>query len=131
MYYGMYVLTDSRKKLYAEINPELSVGHKNFSQNFDLNMEITYRPINALNFTVAPSFSKNNNEMQYVATSDVSGNTRYVVAEINQTVARISLRVTYMFTPNVSLQYWGQPFGSSGKYSNYKIITDIGFQRIG
>lgn len=124
MYYWTYVMTDSRKKLYAEINPELSVGHKNFSLNFDLNMEITYRPINALNFTVAPSFSKNNNEMQYVATTDVSGNMRYVVAEIDQTVARISFRVTYMLTPNISIQYWGQPFGSSGKYSNYKIVTD-------
>ncbi len=124
VYYWTYVMTDSRKKLYAEINPELSIGHKNFSMNFDLNMEFTYRPINALNFTVAPSFSKNKNQMQYVATTDVSGNTRYVVAEIDQTVARISFRVTYMLTPNISIQYWGQPFGSSGKYSNYKIVTD-------
>ena len=118
------MMTDSRKKLYAELNPELGVGHKNFSLNFDLNMEFTYRPINALNFTVAPSFSKNNNEMQYVATTDVSGDMHYVVAELDQTVARISFRVTYMLTPNISIQYWGQPFGSSGKYSNYKIVTD-------
>jgi hypothetical protein len=29
-----------------------------------------------------------------------------------------------MLTPNLSIQYWGQPFGSAGKYKNYKIITD-------
>ena len=79
--------------------------------------------------------------MQYVATSDLAGEKQYVVAEIDQTVARISFRLTYMLTPNLSIQYWGQPFGSSGKYKNYKIITEsrageythgsIRFQRIG
>jgi hypothetical protein len=62
--------------------------------------------------------------MQYVATSDQSGDPRYVVAEIDQTIARISFRLTYMLTPNISLQYWGQPFGSCGKYKNYKLVTD-------
>jgi hypothetical protein len=64
------------------------------------------------------------NQLQYVATTDVTGDQRYIVAEIDQTIARVSLRVTYMLTPNISFQYWGQPFGSSGKYKNYKIITD-------
>jgi hypothetical protein len=29
-----------------------------------------------------------------------------------------------MITPNISIQYWGQPFGTSGKYTNFKTITD-------
>ena len=124
MYYWMYVMTDPRKKFNVEINPEIGVGHNNYTLNFLLNTEFTYRPFNALNITIAPSLSKNRNQMQYVATSDLSGDPRYVVAEIDQTIARISFRLTYMLTPNISLQYWGQPFGSCGKYTNYKVITN-------
>jgi hypothetical protein len=124
MNYWIYVMTDNRKKFYAEINPELSVGNENYNLNFDLSTVFTYQPINALNITISPSFSKNINQLQYVATTDTAGDNRYIVAEIDQTIARVSFRVTYMLTPNISLQYWGQPFGSSGKYKNYKIITD-------
>ena len=62
--------------------------------------------------------------MQYVNTGEVSGENRYVVGEIDQTTARLSLRMTYMITPNLSVQAWGQPFGTAGKYSNFKYITD-------
>lgn len=124
MYYWMYIMTDPRKKFNAEINNEWGIGRDSYYLNFILNAELTYRPMNALNITIAPSFSKNRNQMQYVATPDQSGYPRYVVAEIDQTIARISFRLTYMLTPNISLQYWGQPFGSCGKYKNYKLVTD-------
>ena len=62
--------------------------------------------------------------MQYVATGDVSGDERYIVGEIDQTTMRVSFRMTYMVTPNLSIQYWGQPFGTSGKYSDYKYVTN-------
>jgi hypothetical protein len=124
MDYELYVMTDYRKKFYAEISNHLVIGDNNYSMNYELETEFTYRPIDALNITISPSFTKNRNQMQYVATSEETVDKRYVVAEIDQTVARISFRLTYMFTPNLSLQYWGQPFGSCGKYKDYKIITD-------
>ncbi len=123
-YYWLYVMTDPRKKFYAEIDQELGIGRDGYSLNYNLSTEFTYRPINALNITISPSFNKNINQMQYVATADSDGEKQYVVAEIDQTIARISFRLTYMLTPNISIQYWGQPFGSCGKYKNYKIITD-------
>ena len=64
--------------------------------------------------------------MQYVTTQSVDQQDRFIVAEIDQTTARVSLRMTYMITPNLSVQYWGQPFGTSGKYTNYKYITNAG-----
>ena len=54
----------------------------------------------------------------------VNNNDRYIVAKIDQTTYNMSLRVTYMVTPNLSVQYWGQPFAASGSYSNFKRITN-------
>ena len=71
------------------------------------------------------------NEISYFLASDPRDRSNLVVraferlygegkSAIEQIVARISFRLTYMVTPNISIQYWGQPFGSSGKYKNYK-----------
>jgi hypothetical protein len=35
----------------------------------------------------------------------------------------ITFRLDYTLTPDLSIQYYGQPFIASGKYSNYKRIT--------
>jgi hypothetical protein len=125
MDYWWYINSDYRKKLYAEAYFDLFRGLENYQNNNSYNLDLTYRPMNALKITVSSSFAKNMNQLQYVATTDdASGSSHYVVGKIDQVVARVSLRMTYMVTPNISIQYWGQPFGSSGRYSNFKTITD-------
>jgi hypothetical protein len=124
-YVWNYIGTDGRKKLHLFVNQEFGFGTNDYSRDMYLGVELTYQPFNALNISVSPSFSKTNNEMQYVTTATTTGSEqRYVVAQIDQTVARVSLRATFMITPNLSVQYWGQPFGTSGKYSDFKYITN-------
>ncbi|HYC83605.1 MAG TPA: DUF5916 domain-containing protein [Chryseosolibacter sp.] len=124
IYYWGYFGTDPRKKLNVWFNPEFGFGDKNYSREMYLSVDVTYQPINALNFTVSPSFSRIRNEMQYVTTTSSGAEARYLVGEIDQSVARVSMRATLMLTPNLSVQYWGQPFGTSGKYADFKYITN-------
>jgi hypothetical protein len=123
-YFWGYVSSDYRKKIFGEFNWEFGRGDQGYSRSDNYNLDLTYRPVNAFQISVSSSFSKNINSLQYVTTVDSEGDPRYVVAEINQTVARMSLRLTYMLTPNLSIQYWGQPFGTSGKYSDFKTVAD-------
>jgi hypothetical protein len=124
-YYWGYISSDYRKKLYGEAYVELFRGFESYQKNNNYNLDVTYRPMNALKITVSSSFSKNMNQMQYVnQIPDQNNTTQYLVGQIDQIVARVSLRATYMLTPNISVQYWGQPFGSSGRYSKFKTITD-------
>jgi hypothetical protein len=123
-YYWGYVSSDTRKKFSAELNGEFFRGRENWSRYNFFGLDIRYQPINALNVSISSSLLQSVNSMQYVATTDDNGESKYIVGLIDQTVARIAFRVTYMMTPNLSLQYWGQPFGTSGKYSEFKEITD-------
>ena len=106
------------------INHEFSIGREHYVRNANIYVDLVYQPVNAFNISVSPSFTWNRNQMQYVTTVSSDGQARYIVAAIDQTVARVTLRMTYMVTPNLSLQYYGQPFGSTGVYSDYKYITD-------
>jgi hypothetical protein len=36
----------------------------------------------------------------------------------------MSLRANYTINPDLTIQYWGQPFVSRGRYSNFKQVTD-------
>jgi hypothetical protein len=36
----------------------------------------------------------------------------------------MSLRVNYNITPDLTVQYWGQPFSGDIGFSDYKVITD-------
>ena len=62
--------------------------------------------------------------MQYVGQQAHAGQTDYIFAHISQTTLSASLRVNCNITPDLSIQYWGQPFLSSGKYSEFKKITN-------
>jgi hypothetical protein len=83
-----------------------------------------YRPSKNLKFTLTPSFTNNNDELQYVTQQDYNKKTDYVFARIHQKTLSASLRVNYNITPDLSIQYWGQPFLSSGKYTEFKKITN-------
>ncbi len=122
--YWFFLGTDSRKKLQLNFNPQFMWGMEGFQKNTNLELNLIYRPINSLNISVSPGWYASHNQMQYVDTGDASGEPRYVMGEIDQSTFRLSLRMTYMITPNLSIQYWGQPFGTSGQYTNFKNITN-------
>ncbi len=123
-YYWFWASTDTRKKFSVNVNPEWQWGNNNYMRSSYLEFNFRYTPINALSISVSPSISHSTNQLQYVNTGNANGEDRFIMGEIDQSVARVSLRVTYMLTPNLSFQYWGQPFGASGKYSNFKHVTD-------
>ena len=36
----------------------------------------------------------------------------------------MSVRLNYSFTPNLTIEYWGQPFVSNGECNEFKYISD-------
>jgi hypothetical protein len=83
-----------------------------------------YRPFKALRLDVTPGFYTGKAELQYVTQKNYDSNIRYIFAHINQNTVNMSIRVNYNITPDLTLQYWGQPFIATGEYSSYKYITD-------
>ncbi len=122
--YFLYVESDSRKKFSLEMYSEWIEGFKQYTRNAGGEIEFVYRPTNALNISVAPSLWFNNTQMQYVQTESNAGEARYIMGSLDQKVLRMTARLTYMVTPNLSVQYYGQLFGSSGKYKDFKYVTD-------
>jgi len=67
----------------------------------------------------------NHDKLQFIDNfDDVNGSPRYLNGKIDQRTLSMSVRLNYTINPNLTIQYWGQPFISRGRYSNFKHITD-------
>lgn len=124
MNYWGYIESDPRKKLSGMVYGDWTEGFNKFSRNAGIDLELVFRPINALNLALTSSVWFNKTTLQYVQTADRLGENRYIMGSLDQDIARFSARLTYMITPNLSVQYYGQLFGTSGMYDKFKYITD-------
>ncbi|MDG1571044.1 DUF5916 domain-containing protein [Robiginitalea sp. M366] len=116
--------TDRRKKLRFNL---FQNGRKAFDDSFRryyLQGGITYQPTNALSISANPSYTVNKDRLQYIQNIDLGGSVRYLNGTIDQQTLSLSLRVNYTINPNLTIQYWGQPFISQGQYSAFKHVTD-------
>ncbi len=97
------------------------------NRSYNLSLELQYRPLSTLTLSVEPEWNRSMNKMQYVTTASATSGVytpRYIFGSIDQKILSISLRVDYNITPDLTIQYWGQPFYGSGDYSDFKRITD-------
>jgi len=116
--------TDDRKKLRLEWDIARNFAQFNHRDNIWSSFEITYQPIDRLKMDLETTFGRSKNKLQYLTEEEVNNKNEYFLAEINQKTLIVEFRVSYSFTPDLSLQYYGQPFISSGQYSNYKRVTN-------
>ncbi|MCP4727316.1 MAG: hypothetical protein GY863_19930, partial [bacterium] len=117
------VNSDQRKDLFYGLNGFFSKSDDSNTKAFNLNPRLFWRAKNSLVLSTFPFYSRNQTDYQYVTTRDGSGDPRYILGRIDQTTMGVTLRIDYSITPNLSIEYYGQPFVSAGEYSDFKKVT--------
>jgi hypothetical protein len=84
---------------------------------------LNLRATNSLELSLRPSVGWDHNDWQFVDTATAAGRTHYVFGRIDQTTVSLTTRLSYTFTPNLSLQFYGAPFVSAGRFSRLKEVT--------
>jgi len=114
--------TDSKKAFQFGLSGFISRSDDDYSVSSSLEPSVTWRPSNALSFSVRPFYNINKDDLQYIDTIE-NGEDRYIFGRIDQKTTGLVLRLNYSITPNLTIQYYGQPFVSAGKYTQLKQIT--------
>jgi hypothetical protein len=57
-------------------------------------------------------------------TTDKIGSTKYLVGTIDRNTLSSTLRFEYYISPEISLQYYGNPYVSTGVYENFREVAD-------
>lgn len=119
---GFY--SDDRKPLHFGLSGNFYRGDENSGWFYGFGPNVSWRPASNLDLRVSPSLSKTADRWQYLDTQDALGSTHYLFGELHQTTVSLTLRSNVTFTPDLSLQVYGQPFITSGDYTAFKQVAD-------
>ncbi|NOY77703.1 MAG: carbohydrate binding family 9 domain-containing protein [Calditrichaeota bacterium] len=119
-FFGFY--SDSRKPISLSLHGRVSRNDQNFWSG-GVSPSIHARPLANFNFSLSINYSINNNDMQYVSTlRDENNRDHYILGHLDQKILSFTMRINYTLTPNLSLQFYGQPFITAGRYSNFREV---------
>jgi|WetSurMetagenome_2_1015567.scaffolds.fasta_scaffold09516_7 hypothetical protein len=121
---NLNISTDDSKKLSMYVGNYHNIADQKYSLYHEYWMGFDIQPMNALSVSLETDYMVLDNQLQYVETTDMDDDPRYIFAELNQKTIYFTFRLNYTFTPELSLEYYGQPFISAGKYTHYKKITN-------
>jgi hypothetical protein len=121
-----FVSTDERKKLVFELYGWNYWRDLDSQKIFDLGFDVNWRPMVSLGISLGPSYQKAHNVAQYVETVEQDDGDKYIVARIDRSTLMANLRVNFSITPDLSIQYWGQPFIFAADYSEFKLVDNPG-----
>jgi hypothetical protein len=106
---------------------EVSVGYGRWEDGgllFTTETELSMRPAPQWQLSIAPTYVRELNTQQYVAT--LSGGTadtyggRYVFGHIDRSTWATQFRLNYTFKPDLNLDFYGEPFAASGRYLRFE-----------
>jgi hypothetical protein len=122
--YNISVTSDNRKKISFFSGVFMDGMAEDLSMTINYSPGLTIRPTNTLRISLSPAYTVSKDKLQYVTRRSFNDDDRYLFGTIDRKVLSLSLRVNYNITPDLTIQYWGQPFIATGDYNNFKMITD-------
>ncbi len=121
---NFWVNSDQRRDVTLNLGGWGVFGDDNAYDVWGIWASSTIRPTDALRLAINPWYDKSDQELQYVSETSFQGAPRYLFGQLDQETMGFTLRLDYTVTPNLTVQFYGQPFMSVGNYGEFKRITD-------
>ncbi|GAB7256143.1 DUF5916 domain-containing protein [Polaribacter sp. OB-PA-B3] len=124
IFYYASINSDRSKKFsfrvsYLKVKSEENVFNRN-----RYTFRINYQPFDSFSMSLDNSLSKTQDKTQYVSTANFGSLKRYILGNIKNDTWSSTLRLNYSLNPNFSVQFYGQPYISRGRYSNFNYVNN-------
>ena len=120
------VSSDERKPITAGIwfGGGKSDGGRSFFGFMEPNLN--FRLSSRFSASAGMGYNRNGDDWQFYSRYGAVGSdtTHYTFARLDQTTVSMSTRLNFTATPNLSFQFYAQPYESKGTYSDQKEIKD-------
>ena len=121
--------SDRSKKFSYNLNFTFVDADENVFKRQRYSIGFNYQPTDALNISLENQLELTQDRAQYVASLDFGNDKRYILGNINNDEFSTTIRFTYSINPNMSIQFYGQPFISRGRYSEFKFVNTAAADR--
>jgi hypothetical protein len=101
-------------------------GDEGRSWNAYANPSVDFRVSSRFSASLGINYSRNVDDKQYYDSFGAVGSdtTHYTFAHLDQTTVGLNTRLNFTATPNLSFQFYGEPFNSNGTYADWKELAD-------
>jgi hypothetical protein len=118
---------------YLESDDRRVVGYDQFaffmadrygSSNFEISPGVVVRPTSSLSVSTGLRYSRNLDDSQWVENVASDEGDHYVFGHLDQRTLGIRFRLNYTISTTLSLQLYGEPFVSTGAYTDFRELVD-------
>ena len=125
---GLFFDTDGSRKRYYYLSANSYSQPEENSLTWGTEGNFTYKPMSNLSVSFVPSYDYGRDGAFYFTSfSDAAATAtygrRYMFSTIEQETFSANFRLNIAFSPKMSLQFYGQPLVSSGKYSDVRELA--------
>jgi hypothetical protein len=122
--HNVYVTSDYRKKVYVSLNVFNFWGFENTVTGNDVSLSLSFQPLDALRMNIGGSYSYyERRQDQFVSNITYKNTLRTIVSEVKQNTLRFTGRLIYNLTPELTIQYYGQPFITRPLYNKFAYVS--------
>jgi hypothetical protein len=118
------ISSDNRKPVVGDLGLEASREDETGGGSFSISSGVQFRPASHITLSVGPRVQWNDVAWQCAVPSSCRIGDRYLFARLDQQVVSLTARLNYTFTPNLSLQFYAQPFLSAQHFSEFREVRD-------
>jgi len=121
----LFIQTNSVKDFWAGFGPRFKFFSDKISSTSYYTLFLKWQISDRFNITSRTILDQSIDHHQFVArTNDLTGSTKYLVGTIDRNTLSSTLRFEYYVSPEISLQYYGNPYASTGTYENFREVAD-------
>ena len=122
---SFWVNSDSRKPVSYGFGGGRTTADENSAKDTNYWVDVNWRPNGQMRLSLSPSYSTYDTDLQYVTTRNRdSADPGYMFAALDQETAACTFRLDYAIAPDLTVQLYGQPFLATGRYHDFKQVTD-------
>jgi hypothetical protein len=122
--FNSFIRTDPSESLIFDCTYNVSSSAAGNSKYEYVQPEFSVMPLTTLKFSLSCSYASNVDNLQYVDTWSVNNTRQYILGRIEQQSLGLTFRIDCNITPELSVQYYGSPYASVGRYSQFKTVQN-------
>jgi len=122
--YEVFVQTNSSKDLFIGTGAQYNRSSDKITNGDKYTFYINWRVSNRFNLSSQSVFTLIGDNSQYLKSKTIDGVKNYLVGQLDRQTFYTTIRAEFFITPEISLQYYGSPYVSTGQYLDYRKVVD-------
>jgi hypothetical protein len=116
--------TDPGKNLIFAFNGFIKRFDDNITNRNTCSFYLNWKISNRVTVISQTSYSEESDNNQYISQKSIAGTSQYFVGKLGRKTLYTTLRAELFVTPELSLQYYGSPYASIGKFMDFKRVEN-------